>query len=195
MTTDGKYENMSIRQLGRMKTMFGVIRFRMNKDIKEGKLVSKIDVIENQNKIIEYFAKINKGIIASDTQVANMAFKSENEVREVLARQVKLCFLEMAYGELPFNSSESAKKVFREEIIKDINLDFNSLEEYKQEIIRLLETTEDIIRLCLDEIKDVCQLKIVIIFLTICNSIAELPKRDRRKIYDAKKSFVTNHPL
>jgi hypothetical protein len=179
----------SDRRISRYAFIQDIKLFYMHKKIKEGTLVRKCDVRKSYNDMLVHFDKVFRAIIMPETQIDNMVNKKEDEIRKVLNRQTNLVILELGYGELPFEYNKVVRELFQNEIKKNIELDFSSNDEYKNKIIEILETDEDTIRVCLSEIINTCQYKIVIIFLTICNDIAGLPKRDRKAIYEDKRRF------
>lgn len=179
---------MSNRQLDRFGTVQKVQSFYLNKKIKNGELVLKSDVIETQKAMLKHFEKVYRGILTPDNQIKDMAHKNERELESNIKRQIDLVILESAYGEHPL--PVVARKLFQDEIKKNIKLDFVSIDEYKNEIIDILETDQDTIRVCLDEITDTCQSKLLIIFLTVCNDISGLPKRDRKAEHEKKQKFI-----
>ncbi len=60
---------------------------------------------------------------------------------------------------------------------------------YRYEIIKTLETTEEMVGYILDEIKKPCEYDSVLGSIQNCSYVSSLPKRDRKAIYEAKQKF------
>ncbi len=189
---------MSNRQLNRFSTAQKIQSFYLNKKIKNGDLVLKSDAKETYTAMLKHFEKVHYSIFTPENQLEDMAYKTESELRIIIKRQTDLVMLELAYDEQPFQESELVRKLFQDEIKKNIELDFACqgkkpatayVNEYKSKIIDLLKTDYDTVKVCLDEIIDTCQFKLVIIFLTVCSDIQGLPKRDRKEENEKKQKF------
>ena len=207
MFSDKELYNMSLRELKQYTLIQKLHIFysekrmkKIDKDIRDGKLIKKKDLEEFQNEFIEFTVNKFKNNMTSETQVQEIILcKSEEQVRKLLNKRFLASFLEIAYLNLNEEFKMSTKllqSVFREELNKKIesiiNIKLDKDENksiYIKQIINFLDTTEDIIRQVIDEINSSCEFKKVIIFIVACDSVAELPKRDRKKLYEEKRKF------
>ncbi|MCK5535574.1 MAG: hypothetical protein KAI79_02040 [Bacteroidales bacterium] len=192
-----KFINMSLRQLERFGTVQKLTSFYIRKKVKEGKLIPKRDHLLCLTGISEYFFSKMKNNLTSETQLEELAFKSEEEIRSIIVKQDLASLCELAYENLeqkfklcvkPFQIQIQTE--LKKEIEPFVKFEANETSlTYREKIIQLLDTTEDTIRAIIDEINYKCEFERVIIFIVCCNTIAGLPKRDRKNLHEEKRKF------
>jgi len=193
-----KLRNMTPEQLKRWRLMQRVGRFyakkereQIEQDVKSGRLINRKDAEKEQERSV---------VFVFNTYANNSNCKTRKRINgQSLATLATLA--EIAYSgwdkELT-RFAKTAQPFFKEELNKAIESSINikldgDKSEYTEQIINFLSdflgTTEHIIRRVSGEINNSCEFKKVMIFIVVCGSVAELPKRDRKKIYEEKKKF------
>ena len=198
--------NISLRQLNRLLLIEKLKSFYIDKQIKEGKLISKKEFYESINTMLSDFKKTLLSNITSETQIKNIIntlYEDDSEDNKIsklknhFKKQNLATKCEIAYNKKNVklqNIEFKYKEEFNKELWKDINsiLNLNSNEteqQYKKIIIDYIDIDEDIIWDTIYEIKTICEYKIVLAFIVSCNDIGQLPQRDRKKLYEEKRKF------
>ena len=196
---EDNFESLTHKELNRFYILQKLKSFYLKKAINDGKLFYKKDIKQDFSKLLVISTETVKNNLISETQLEALTMKGEAEIRKIVDKQVLASFLEIAYSDYNKNFQTPIKS-FQLEFEKEVNIKVENLiniklniddniENYRKKIIELSERDEDTIRAVIDEIKYLCEFKKVIIFMVVCNSVAELPKRDRKKLYEEKIKF------
>jgi hypothetical protein len=182
-----------------MHLLLNLKSFYLDKAIKEGKLISKADVEEDLQSFVNLSFNKYLNNLTSKTQLEKLLTKNEEQREHHFTKQRIASFAEIVFHDYDMDLKTPIRSFIlpiEEGLIEDVeqvlNIKFEKDESrliYIEKIINFLDTTEDRIRVVTDEIKNPCEFKKVLIFIVVCDSIAELPKRDRRKIYEEKRKF------
>jgi len=193
------FQNLSYKELERFYLLQKLKSFYIKKGIKEGRLFYKRDVIEDTQKLLNYSLKKYFGNFTSETQLEALTLKNREQLTKIIHKQHLASLLEIAYLDLSQEFKISPKifqmefeKELNKEIENIININLNNNDnilDYRKKIVEFLGVKEYEISLLIDEIKHLCEFKKVLIFIVVCDSVAELPKRDRKKLYEKKRKF------
>jgi len=195
-----KFENMSdkerryFRLIQKLRTFYVNKELRnLKKDISDGKLVSKEDLKKSLFALIDYTCKTLKTNLTSETQLKKLSKQVKKiDIKSILKKQSLASLYEVAYSNL--EDTDKSLKIFQLEIKKYLEKKIlikknETREVYIEKIITFLDIDEFSLKYLLDEIKYSCEFEKVIIAIKVSNEISELPKRDRKKLYEEKRKF------
>ena len=191
--------SLSSRHIRHMHLLLNLKSFYLDKAIKEGKLISKVDVEEDLQSFINLSFNKYLNNLTSATQLEKLLTKNEEEREHHFNKQRIASFAEIVFHNYDRDLKTSIRSFIlpieerlNEDIEKVLNIKLEKDEcrlIYIEKIINFLDTTEDIVRVITDEIQNPCEFKKVLIFIVVCDSVAELPKRDRKALYEEKRKF------
>lgn len=197
------FENMTNKELRYFRLIQKLKTFYAKKNMeiinKEGKLISIVDFKEDSVSLMKVLIENYRNNLTSDTQLEKLSTENTEQIKYQLNKQLMASLTEMV-----FNNYDGRFKIpiksfitpLEDELIKNVekvlDIKFDKDESrliYIEKINNFLENTEDVTRVITDEIKNPCEFKKVLIFIVVCNSVAELPKRDRKKLHEEKRKF------